>query len=287
MDFLKNMRNYLKDRIAHKIISLEVKGKKKSILLYTFQKIANAQKYKFNDRKKDVITELSEYTGETFTLVEQKMKEADANIETEFSATNRTQDEEISDFYSKTKNYIYHLMRTSYEFKHLTKRANTAVSACNYFNKKKVADFGGGSGRDGIIFARMGYSVTHVDIPGVLSDFATWRYGQRGLKVNVITPETFKGSNEKYDVIMCFDVLEHILDPDKWLATFYDKLNNNGLFLFFGDFDNLNTRLHLKENYNFINNFNSLVKKAGFICLGNPGISIYLKNSKPATSVPI
>ena len=275
--FFSIFKTKFKDRFYRKSISVRYNGKRERVKLLPMGEMFRLQRYKFEDRRLDALTELSEYTGDSLDVTEKRLMEAEAQTDKKFSSEPRNDDESVRKFYAGTPEYIYCPMRASFEFRHLTKRANTALSVSLHFGKKDVMDFGGGSGRDALTFARKGFNVTHVDCLGHLTDFAKWRYQRRGLNVSLLDSKDLARDKRTYDVIVCFDVLEHIIDPLRWLKVFYDKLNEKGLLFIFADFDNLDTPLHLPENTKFYHQIEQELCGIGFKKIGHLGISMWTK----------
>jgi len=201
-------------------VSIELAGKKRKVRLLPMLEIFQLQKYKFDDRKKDSITELSDYYKEPFEVIEKRIKEADEKTDKKYLTDNPQDDESVRKFYSTTSSYLLQIMRASYEFRHVSKRTNIALSLSLYFNKKSMMDFGAGSGRDCLVFAKKGFEVTHIDCKGCFTDFAQWRYLKRGLNIRIVDPNDLINDNKTYDSIICFDVLQLVVDPMRWVKIF-------------------------------------------------------------------
>ena len=50
----------------------------------------------------------------------------------------------------------------------------------------KVLDFGGGPGELSLLLHDIGCDVAYADLPGVISDFAMWRFRKYGASIKVI-----------------------------------------------------------------------------------------------------
>jgi 2-polyprenyl-3-methyl-5-hydroxy-6-metoxy-1,4-benzoquinol methylase len=93
----------------------------------------------------------------------------------------------------------------------------------------RVLDFGGGIGTHAIAAALCPQvtQVVYSDINPVNRDFVQYRAAQMGLEHKLIcalevSPE------EKFDTIMCFDVLEHLPNPSQQLLEFHKFLSPQG-----------------------------------------------------------
>jgi 2-polyprenyl-3-methyl-5-hydroxy-6-metoxy-1,4-benzoquinol methylase len=262
---IKFITTKLKNRFYHKGLILSVNGKRKKIRMLTNDEILHLQNYRFADRLLDVATELSEYSGEPIEKVRERMRCCDQKIDSDFIALGSKSEAEISKFYASHPEYIYHQMRVSADFLHLAKRTNLALSISLGLGKKTMMDFGAGTGRDCLTFAKKGFSATHCDCLGENSRFAQWRYQARGLNVRLLDPRELENDSTCYDVITCFDVLEHLVDPLKWVRIFYAKLKPEGVLFLATDFDNPGTPLHLPENVVYQNSLSSAMAEIGFL----------------------
>ena len=85
-------------------------------------------------------------------------------------------------------------------------------------NAKKILDYGSGCGQNAIMLAKEGYDVAMADFNGYTSDFAKFRAKKRGLDIKYYDIE--KPIDDKFDIILAFDVLEHVPDDQ-----FKDTIN--------------------------------------------------------------
>ncbi len=91
----------------------------------------------------------------------------------------------------------------------------------------KIADIGCGLGDFLYLLRRNGYkNIEGFDVSKIAVDFAC----ERGLKV-VLTKEYLDNVNDKFDLIVCGDILEHIFAPESFLDRLRGLLNPNGRLL--------------------------------------------------------
>lgn len=106
-------------------------------------------------------------------------------------------------------------------------------------NKRKVniLDYGCGSA---VIIEKLiklcpEYNYIVADIPSVTLDFVKWKKKIYKLKYKILEIRGGKipldKKKEKYDVIMCNDVLEHTSNPSEIVRAFISTLNKNGILL--------------------------------------------------------
>lgn len=97
-------------------------------------------------------------------------------------------------------------------------------------------DYGSGIGNDALAFASAGFHVTLADISDLLLAFASWRCRRRGFDVKTIDLKKETPPADAFDSIICFDVLEHVLDPVKVIRLFHRTMRPNGLLVFHAPF---------------------------------------------------
>ena len=129
--------------------------------------------------------------------------------------------------------------------KHLADLAAWHISSNEYiadtlrlqqsFAKNLVLDFGGGIGTHAIANA-MSDDVEHVffvDINKTNREFVEFRSKELGLENKLSFYSSINETKiEKFDTIVCLDVLEHLKDPSDQLKVFYKIMNNDSVALF-------------------------------------------------------
>jgi SAM-dependent methyltransferase len=143
--------------------------------------------------------------------------------------------EEILGFYETDDLYIWALMqwhastaRQSYR-QALTNFVEQFPSDRGYL---RVLDFGCGVGTDSLFLANCGYEVTLSDVDGQAFRFAQHRFKRRGIEANFLISNSVAPAIENhYDVIVCFDVFEHVPDPLALARTLTRGLRDGGLLI--------------------------------------------------------
>lgn len=98
---------------------------------------------------------------------------------------------------------------------------------------REFLDYGSGIGSNAVVFGLAGFRVTLADVADPLRNFARWRCERRGIPVRTIDLKHQSLERDRYDVVTCFDVLEHVPDPLAALTTIRDALRPGGtLFLY-------------------------------------------------------
>lgn len=80
----------------------------------------------------------------------------------------------------------------------------------------RVLDYGSGIGTDGLRMQHLGYDVAFADFDNPCSRYLRWRLARRGIEAPVYDVEQEVPGG--HDVVLCFDVIEHVEDPWGFLA---------------------------------------------------------------------
>jgi ubiquinone biosynthesis O-methyltransferase len=103
--------------------------------------------------------------------------------------------------------------------------------ATKFVNGKKVLDIACGVGYGSRILAEAGASrVEGVDISEDVIHYAKYNYQMHKISFQKGDISNYKNDNI-YDVIVCFETIEHVLDFRKALSNLYSLLKNSGLLL--------------------------------------------------------
>lgn len=93
--------------------------------------------------------------------------------------------------------------------------------------KNRVLDYGCGAGNMGLLFAQAGFDTTLLEVEGEHTHFLRWRVKKHYLQAKVLGDEDELG---KYDLVMLFNVLEHLMEPKKVLERITNSLDKDGYF---------------------------------------------------------
>jgi len=182
------------------------------------------------ERKHRAIAEISAFTGEGTHTVEEKCN-LGAQLGNKLWLEKQPHtEEEIDGFYRESDFYIYALMK---ECDWQGARADLSTPIREEIKPGgKVLDYGGGCGILAIELSRSGFECSHLDLPGKLLDFASFRFASRGLDVKIIPAFEKYPLKERYDAIICTHVLEHLPDPEEKIRHIADHIQDHGkLFL--------------------------------------------------------
>jgi SAM-dependent methyltransferase len=122
-------------------------------------------------------------------------------------------------FYAQSQTFAFDLLAGNYNRRVVLEKLEgfspAIMSSIKQHPGLRFLEFGGGLGVFCEVVSELGKSVTYLDIPGRISEFATWRFQKRGIPVRtvIVEPGHLDGL-EDYDIVFTDAVLEH-LPPDE------------------------------------------------------------------------
>lgn len=143
------------------------------------------------------------------------------------------------------KNYI------EYNIKHWSKIKDSELALSKYLNnykdiyniiniekilnvisnekKLKILDYGGGIGFLSVKLAQLGHDVTLADQSEEALKTASLYFSKQKLDINILRAKDgyFLWDN-KYDIIIAKDLIEHVIEDEKMFKDLFEILNNNG-----------------------------------------------------------
>lgn len=119
--------------------------------------------------------------------------------------------------------YMRTLMKTS-----ATRRHPELFKLLQETKGKLCLDFGSGVGTHAIALLENGNTVTMLDVPGKLANFALKRCANR-LRFVHVQANYIDLWPDNYDVVICTDTLEHVQDPIKELCRIRRTLKIGGI----------------------------------------------------------
>lgn len=130
---------------------------------------------------------------------------------------------ELEKYYEKSyQNGLYKIFTDESKMK-----LDNAIYRFNKISKfikgKNILDVGCADGHFIAIASKKGYECTGIDI----SNTAVEQAQNKGLRVFNMTIENFE-YNKKFDNIVCFDILEHVREPQKFVDEIKNRLTTEG-----------------------------------------------------------
>jgi len=117
--------------------------------------------------------------------------------------------------------------------------------------------FGDGPGNDSLFLVKYGLNVDYFEVPGSKTfEFAVKRFQHYGIWERRIRPvhDYHSCLQGQYDVVLCFEVLEHLPKPVKVIQEIYAALKMGGVAIITEDFGDLAGYLptHLKSGARYL-----------------------------------
>lgn len=145
---------------------------------------------------------------------------------------------------------------------HMTARLDGILEALGHHPElRTVLDYGGGGGKDAIVYAGAGYRVTYSDLLGTMTPFVAERFRRRGLDIEIV--DTRDLGERCFHVVNCLDVLEHIYDVELALADMAARLEVGGHLVCYPAFFNTWNGDHVEKNCGYVTYFARLLEGIG------------------------
>jgi SAM-dependent methyltransferase len=150
----------------------------------------------------------------------------------------------------------------------------------------RVLEFGAGIGTDSLFLATQGYAVTLVDVDGPAFRFARHRFERRGLDARFLESRSALPRPEgEYDVVVSFDVFEHLLDPLEAARRLVAAVRRGGVLAQTGSFvDEGHQPCHLSDGVARFGGGRWDISMAGLGLRGR-GLGLYTKPGFPASTL--
>lgn len=140
-----------------------------------------------------------------------------------WNLSNPKTEDEILKFYETVPYQVFSLA-----FWHMSKsqrKFREEVVRCSFGD---VLDYGGGIGDLCVKLAEKGLNVTYADVKGKTMEFAKWLFKKKGRSIKVVDLVKDYNRLEKYDTILCIDVIEHTPHPEYLLRRIAKHLRTDG-----------------------------------------------------------
>jgi len=188
----------------------------------------------YRRRKAQALAEICAFTHEDLPDVEEKCEQAGLAACSLWNRNTPSSESELRRFYQDNDFYVYELMKTEYTGSQ-DKLLEEILGEIR--PGRQMLDYGGGCGTLAIASAGAGVKTSYLDLPGVLLDFAAFRFRRRNLPVKVIAAKGKEPLNRLYDAIACIDVLEHLSRPEDTLRLLAEHVRPGGKLILKVDFE--------------------------------------------------
>jgi SAM-dependent methyltransferase len=142
-----------------------------------------------------------------------------------------TDPHEVRQFYSETSRYLWELLawNGSESYAPYLKRLGTIAARFPPESHPRLLDYGAGVGTAALYMSRLGYHVTIAEIPGLTLEYASRRLSAHGIEFEVMSVESdVPELPENWDVVISFDVLEHVYFPQEVTSALVKAVRPSG-----------------------------------------------------------
>jgi SAM-dependent methyltransferase len=178
----------------------------------------------------ELTLELSEYFGTPVGEIEAQLADATTRFTEEWREriSDSSDESAVTQFYNESKTELFDLARWHAEDA-IHYRTLFCADVAAQRPGRSYLDYGSGIGSDALVFASAGFDVTLADVSDPLLAFAKWRCERRGYKVTTVDLKRETAPRERFDTVVCFDVLEHIHRPLRTLDGIHRAVRAGGL----------------------------------------------------------
>lgn len=189
------------------------------------------------DIRRDLTMEAAEHLGISLQDAERRVVSSGTEFADEWHrlVTDPNDPDQVVRFYNESRSELFeqiawHATDTIHH------RSPVCAELASTLPGREFLDYGSGIGSNALVFGLAGFNVTLADVADPLRNFARWRCEQRGIPVRTIDLKVQTPERDRYDVITCFDVLEHVPDPLAALARIRNALRPGGILFLYAPF---------------------------------------------------
>lgn len=157
--------------------------------------------------------------------------------------------------------------------------------AQTYASGGRVFEVGHGIGSTSVLLARHGLDVTMGDVSDVYIEFARSRFAARNLKADSLDLRDGYPPPGSQDVVVCLDVIEHVLEPIELVRSMVQTLSGDGLLILNVAYGvDQNTPEHLmRRRLGFLDRMRSLELEP----IPHPTLDVFWKRQQAGWEKPI
>ena len=158
--------------------------------------------------------------------------------------------DKLTEFYSQTDAFLYELILWNLNKRKRRMRRRTGKYLYkNIGQNLNILTVGDGLGVDSVYLTRAGHRVTYFETSDYLLAFAKMLFADYAKDVNVLDDPNLI-PKDSFDVVICFDVLEHVPNPPEFVKNITGYLKPNGHLIVHAPFYQIHpsTPTHLRSN---------------------------------------
>jgi 2-polyprenyl-3-methyl-5-hydroxy-6-metoxy-1,4-benzoquinol methylase len=189
------------------------------------------------DVRRELILEAAEYLGISTEEAERRVVSSATDFPEEWGrmVADPTDPAQVVRFYNESKTELFEQIAW-HSGDPIHHRSSVCADLVQPLPGREFLDYGSGIGSNALVFGLAGFNVTLADVADPLRNFARWRCERRGITVRTIDLKRETLERRRYDVVTCFDVLEHVPDPLGAIRQIRDSLRTGGIFFVYAPF---------------------------------------------------
>jgi 2-polyprenyl-3-methyl-5-hydroxy-6-metoxy-1,4-benzoquinol methylase len=177
------------------------------------------------ENREELIEDLADFEQVEKVEIRRRFEQRFELRNEEFSKIDKTNEESLNNYYINNNYEIYdHFFWHLEGRRSFDKKLVEDIKNLNPDKSTEIIDYGCGGGQIAYMLAQEGYQVTIIEKNKKELDFISYRFKKHKLKVKIVPLPIHKQFKNKYDIVLCFDVLEHI--PDKEFESTINKIKS-------------------------------------------------------------
>jgi SAM-dependent methyltransferase len=189
------------------------------------------------DIRTELTLEAAEYLGLPIAEVARRIHDSATDFPDEWKrmVTNPADPHQLIRFYNESETELFEQIAW-HATEPIHHRSLICADLAAASGGRDLLDYGSGIGSNAIVFGLAGFRVTLADVADPLRNFARWRCERRGIEVRTLDLKRHAVERRRFDVVTCFDVLEHVPDPVSAVKQIRDALKPSGVFFLYAPF---------------------------------------------------
>ena len=179
------------------------------------------------ENREELLEDLAEFEKVDVEEIRNRFKNRQELRNTEFKkmVPDPTDEKAVNNYYVNNNYEIYDHFNWHLEGRRsFDKKLLEDIKNLNPERSTEIVDYGAGGGQIAYMLAKEKYQVTVIEKNKKECAFISYRFKKHKLKVKFIPTPIHENFKNKYDVVLCFDVLEHI--PDKEFESVINRIKS-------------------------------------------------------------
>jgi 2-polyprenyl-3-methyl-5-hydroxy-6-metoxy-1,4-benzoquinol methylase len=177
--------------------------------------------------REELIEDLAEFEKVTKGEIEKRFNNRNRLRNAEFNkmVPDPTDQKALDNYYVNNNYEIYdHFQWHLQGRRPFDKKLLEDIKTLNPSRATEIVDYGCGGGQMAYMLAQEKYVVTIIEKNKKELDFISYRFKKHKLKVKIVPMPIHERFENKFDIVLCFDVLEHV--PDKEFESTINRIKS-------------------------------------------------------------